>query len=93
MKYSYLIGHKVKVNYFHNLRKEKVEYISFVLNVKIQDGYETIITDTENQITIKGSGKKQWIQPFHKSIKDFKIEILDEVKKYTKFTRFEIMEI
>ena len=86
MEYEYLIGHRVKINYFHNARKDKNEFIGPVSKVIID-------RNNEERIYVAKDDKRnnEWVKPFGKSIIDFHVEILDN--KYTKFTRFEIMEI
>ena len=88
MEYEYLIGHRVKISYFNFIRKEKREKIGSVLRVTIDsfDNKEVIDIIEDNEDT-------NWVKPFHNNITNFNVEILDEIKIYTKFTRFEIMEI
>ncbi len=85
MEYEYLIGHRVKVNYFNGYLNKKIEKIGIVSKVlKIERDKETIY--------MIGNECDYWFKPLSNHIIDLKIEILDEIK-YTKFTRFEIMEI
>ncbi len=42
---------------------------------------------------IEDNKKLEWFVPRHPNCKNYSIKILDEIKKYTKFTRFEIMDI
>ena len=86
MEYSYLIGHKVKINYFNNFSEQKMEFIGSVSKV--------IIDNNEEKIYIIENGRNiEWIKPNHPAVIELHIEILNKIKVFTKFTRFEIMEI
>ncbi len=87
MEYSYLIGHRVKciVYYDEYYDRESDEYIGYVSDVIIDYKNREKIFITEDK------GNVEWFIPHHFRVKKYFIEILDE--KYTKFTRFEIMEI
>ena len=89
MEYEFLVGHRVKINWFNDYYKRKYEYIGSVSKVIIDNPeYEKIY------IAIEDKGNIEWICPNHPHIIEFSVKILDnEIKKYTKFTRFEIMEI
>ena len=87
MEFSHLIGHKIKAVIFEQ-NNRRTEFIGYVSNVDIDIyGHE--------RIYIKENKKNEyWFVPHHSNMREFNIKILDnEIKKYTKFTRFEIMEI
>ncbi len=83
MEFSHLIGHKIKAVVFDQ-NNRKTEYIGFVSNVVIENNKEKIFVIEDNE-------KLEWFIPNHDLCKSYSIKIIE--KKYTKFTRFEIMEI
>ncbi len=87
MEYEYLIGHRIKCTFFGREENKDYEYTGYVSNVII----ETL--NIEKIIIEKDNGENTWFTPHYYSVKNLHIEILDEIKKYTKFTRFEIMDI
>ena len=88
MEYNYLIGHKIKCTFFGNEENKDYEYTGYVSNVIIGN------LNIEKILIILDNGESTWFTPRYYSVENLKIEILDkEVKSYTKFTRFEIMEI
>ncbi len=88
MEYDFLIGHRIKINYFSKYLEKEVENIGFVSKVVICSS-----SDLEKILITKDNGLIMWYAPRHYTVKNLHIEILDKVKAYTKFTRFEIMDI
>ncbi len=90
MEYEYLVGHRVKFTFFYKTKEEPREYIGSVLKIIIDNNRSREII-----YYLEDGGSEEWIVPHHADIIDFHVEILldNEIKKYTKFTRFEIMEI
>ena len=82
MEYKYLIGHRIKAVVVDNYSSR--EYIGYVSDVIIKDNREKIFVIEDNE-------KTEWFIPRHPNFKSYSIKIIE--KKYTKFTRFEIMDI
>ncbi len=99
MEYEFLIGHRVKCTYFYRDEDAgpgdtdeyyygySIDVTGYVQNVFIDDDNEEKIYIIEDDDSVF------WFYPFREDIEDLEIKILDEIKKYTKFTRFESMEI
>ncbi len=86
MEYEFLIGHRVKINYFDITANKNRENIGYIHNI--------ITDDIGEKMIISQDGKDMWFFYSDYTVKNLHIEILDnEIKKYIKFTRFEIMEI
>ena len=89
LKYSHLVGHNIKAiikNKFPDNDQER-EYKGYVTKVSLNANNQEIIYVREN------TGELTWFLPCHSNLEIISLKILDPPIKYTKYNRWEIMDI